>query len=72
MGDYQPSRAGGAGNANGQVTTMRITDPNSRNPAGYIKYENNAQPKTQGVDHIRDSQFPPIRLTFQSTDRLCL
>ncbi len=31
---------GGSGGENGQVTTMRIMDPNSSNPTGYIKYTN--------------------------------
>jgi len=40
----------GAGGANGQVGTMRLMDPNRRYPQGYIKYENSAQPKPQGVN----------------------
>lgn len=40
---------GGAGGANGQVTTMRIMNANPSNPGGYIKYENSASPKAQGV-----------------------
>jgi hypothetical protein len=47
---------GGEGGANGQVSTMRIMDPTpSRGaspgyPNGYIKYENSATPKAQGVN----------------------
>ena len=41
---------GGSGGQNGQVSTMRIMNANPSNPTGYIKYENNAQPKAQGVD----------------------
>ncbi|WP_287399889.1 RHS repeat-associated core domain-containing protein [Nitrosomonas sp. H1_AOB3] len=47
---------GGAGGANGQVSTMRIMDStpargNSPSyPNGYIKYQNSASPKPQGVD----------------------
>jgi hypothetical protein len=41
---------GGSGGANGQVASMRIMDANAKNPAGYIKYENGARPKPQGVD----------------------
>ena len=43
---------GGAGGANGQVTTMRIMNANPSNPSGYIKYENSASPKAQGVSPI--------------------
>jgi hypothetical protein len=41
---------GGSGGANGQVHTMRIMDSNSRYPNGYIRYQNNASPKPQGVN----------------------
>ncbi|WP_256858937.1 polymorphic toxin type 10 domain-containing protein, partial [Leptospira kirschneri] len=47
---------GGKGGANGQVSTMRIMDPTPAKgnapgyPNGYIKYENSASPRPQGVD----------------------
>lgn len=47
---------GGAGGANGKVSTMRIMNPTPARgnspgyPSGYVKYENSASPRPQGVD----------------------
>ncbi len=55
---------GGTGGANGQVTTMRIMDPTLPKgsspgyPGGYIKYENFALPKPQGVDPYTGKTLP--------------
>ena len=60
----------GAGGANGQVTTMRIMDPTpSRGaspgyPNGYIKYENSALPKPQGVDPYTGKTLPNSQSHF--------
>lgn len=55
---------GGKGGANGQVASMRIMDPNTKNPSGYIKYENSAQPKPQGVDPYSGRTVPPEKAHF--------
>lgn len=51
---------GGAGGTNGQVSTMRIMDPNPSNPTGYIKYENSATPNPQGVDPYSGRTVSPV------------
>lgn len=43
---------GGKGGENGQVSTMRIMDPTSRYPNGYVKYENSTTPRPQGVNPV--------------------
>ena len=61
---------GGAGGVNGQVATMRIMNPTpSRGsspgyPNGYIKYENSALPKPQGVDPYTGKTLPNSQSHF--------
>lgn len=61
---------GGAGGANGQVTTMRIMNPTPPRgsspgyPNGYIKYENSALPKPQGVDPYTGKTLPNSQSHF--------
>lgn len=61
---------GGAGGANGQVSTMRIMNPtpakgNSPSyPKGYIKYENSASPRPQGVDPYSGKTLPNSKSHF--------
>lgn len=61
---------GGAGGENGKVATMRIMDPtpprgNSPGyPRGYIKYENSASPKPQGVDPYTGKTLPNSKSHF--------
>ncbi len=55
---------------NGQVTTMRIMDPTPARggspgyPNGYIKYENSASPKPQGVDPYTGKTLPNSQSHF--------
>ena len=55
---------GGRGGANGQVRTMRVMDAVPAKgkapgyPKGYIKYENGASPKPQGVDPTSGKTLP--------------
>jgi RHS repeat-associated protein len=61
---------GGAGGANGKVSTMRIMDPTPAKgsspgyPNGYIKYENSASPKPQGVDPYSGKTLPNSQSHF--------
>ena len=61
---------GGAGGANGQVSTMRIMNPAPAKgnipgyPNGYIKYENSASPKPQGVDPYSGKTLPNSQSHF--------
>jgi len=41
---------GGSGGMNGQVESMRLMNPNYKNPTGYIKYENSITQGQQGVN----------------------
>jgi RHS repeat-associated protein len=60
----------GAGGTNGQVATMRIMDPTAARgsspgyPTGYIKYENIASPKPQGVDPYTGGTLPNTQSHF--------
>lgn len=62
---------GGTGGTNGQVSTMRIMDPTPARgsspgyPNGYIKYENSAAPKPQGVDPYSGKTLPNSKSHFQ-------
>jgi hypothetical protein len=55
---------GGAGGANGQVSTIRLMNPTPARgnspgyPNGYIKYENSAIPRPQGVDPYSGKTLP--------------
>jgi RHS repeat-associated protein len=61
---------GGAGGANGQVATMRLMNPTPAKggspayPNGYIKYENAASPKPQGVDPYSGKTLPNAKSHF--------
>ena len=61
---------GGRGGANGQVDTIRImnpTPPRGRSPGypnGYIKYENAASPRPQGVDPYTGRTLPNSQSHF--------
>ncbi len=61
---------GGSGGANGQVSTMRIMNPTSPRgnspgyPNGYIKYENSASPRPQGVDPYTGKTLPNSQSHF--------
>ncbi|WP_230457444.1 MULTISPECIES: hypothetical protein [Leptospira] len=61
---------GGQGGANGQVNTMRIMDPTDAKgkspgyPNGYVKYENSASPRPQGVDPYTGKTLPNDKSHF--------
>lgn len=61
---------GGTGGTNGQVSTMRIMNPTPARgnspgyPKGYIKYENSASPKPQGVDPYSGKTLPNSKSHF--------
>lgn len=61
---------GGSGGANGQITTMRIMNPTLPKgsspgyPRGYVKYENSASPKPQGVDPYTGKTLPNSQSHF--------
>jgi filamentous hemagglutinin len=64
---------GGAGGENGKVSTIRIMDPTQPRgaspgyPDGYVKYENSAQPKPQGVDPYTGKTLPNSQSHFPIT-----
>ena len=51
----------GGGGTNGQVSTMRVMSPNSKNPNGYVKYENKFG---QGVDPYSGKTLPNSQSHF--------
>ncbi|WP_312452579.1 RHS repeat domain-containing protein [Stutzerimonas nitrititolerans] len=61
---------GGSGGTNGKVSTMRIMNPTparGNSPGysnGYIKYENSASPKPQGVDPYSGKTLPNAQSHF--------
>ena len=61
---------GGSGGTNGQVSTMRIMSPTVARggspgyPNGYIKYENSASPRPQGVDPYSGKTLPNSQSHF--------
>ncbi len=61
---------GGSGGANGKVATMRIMNPTPARgkspgyPNGYVKYENAASPKPQGVDPYSGKTLPNTQSHF--------
>lgn len=64
---------GGNGGANGQVSTMRVMGPTDARgnspgyPNGYIKYENSAQRRPQGVDPYTGKTLPNSQSHFPIT-----
>lgn len=61
---------GGSSGENGQVATMRVMDATPAKgkspgyPNGYIKYENSASPKLQGVDPYTGKTLPNSQSHF--------
>ena len=61
---------GGQGGNNGQVSTMRIMNPTPPRgaspgyPKGYIKYENAASPKPQGIHPYTGKTVPNSQSHF--------
>jgi RHS repeat-associated protein len=55
---------GGKGGKNGNVTSVRVMNPNKLNPNGYVKYYNDAQPR-QGLDPYSGRTLPNSKNHFE-------